>query len=78
VNVGDRQRERARAANVIDVPHERAAIAQALRRAISPEFRTQMNGDSPYLGDGRVSQRIVEILRSTPIDERLLTKQIVY
>jgi GDP/UDP-N,N'-diacetylbacillosamine 2-epimerase (hydrolysing) len=78
VNVGDRQRERARAANVIDVPHERAAIVQALRRAISPEFRTQMNGDSPYLGDGRVSQRIVEILRSTPIDERLLTKQIVY
>lgn len=78
VNVGDRQRERARAANVIDVPHDRRAIADAVRRAITPEFRAQMNGASPYLGDGRVSERIVEVLRSTPIDDRLLTKQIAY
>lgn len=78
VNIGERQRERARAGNVIDVPHDRRAIADALRRAISPDFRTQMNGESPYVGDGHVSERIVEILRSTPIDERLLTKQIAY
>lgn len=78
VNVGDRQRERARAANVIDVPHERAAIADALRRAMAPEFRSQMNGNSPYVGDGRVSERIVEILKTTRLDDRLLTKQIVY
>jgi GDP/UDP-N,N'-diacetylbacillosamine 2-epimerase (hydrolysing) len=78
VNVGERQRERARAGNVIDVPHDRAAIADALRRAMSPEFRRQMNGESPYVGDGRVSERIVEVLKATPIDERLLTKQIAY
>lgn len=78
VNVGERQRERARAANVIDVPHDRAAIADALRRAMSPEFRSSMNGASPYLGDGHVSARIVEILKATPLDDRLLTKQIVY
>jgi GDP/UDP-N,N'-diacetylbacillosamine 2-epimerase (hydrolysing) len=78
VNIGDRQRERARAGNVIDVPHERTAIVDALRRAMSDEFRSQMNGASPYVGDGRVSERIVEILRTTPLDERLLTKQIVY
>lgn len=78
VNVGDRQRERARAGNVIDVPHERRAIVDALRRAMSPEFRSQMNGASPYVGDGHVSERIVAALKSTPIDERLLTKQIVY
>ena len=78
VNVGDRQRERARASNVIDVPHDRGAIADALRRAMSDEFRRQMNGASPYVGDGRVSGRIVEILKTTPLDERLLTKQIAY
>jgi GDP/UDP-N,N'-diacetylbacillosamine 2-epimerase (hydrolysing) len=78
VNVGDRQRERARAANVIDVPHDRRAIAEALLRAMTPEFRAGMNGASPYLGDGRVSERIVDVLRSTPIDDRLLTKQIAY
>lgn len=80
VNVGERQRDRARAANVIDVPHDRAAIIEAIRRAVSPEFRKSLeNGfESPYLSDGRVSERIVEILKTVEIDERLLKKQIAY
>jgi UDP-hydrolysing UDP-N-acetyl-D-glucosamine 2-epimerase len=79
VNVGLRQRDRARAANVIDVPYERRAIVEAIRRAMTPEFRRELEGsDSPYLSDGRVSERIVEILKTIPIDERLLRKQIAY
>jgi UDP-hydrolysing UDP-N-acetyl-D-glucosamine 2-epimerase len=80
VNVGERQRDRARGANVIDVPHEREAIADAIRRAMSPDFRRRVEDDpeSPYLGDGRVSERIVEILKTVAIDERLLKKQIAY
>jgi UDP-N-acetylglucosamine 2-epimerase len=79
VNVGDRQRDRARAANVIDVPHERQAIVEAIGTALSPEFRARLEAlDSPYLSDGRVSERIVEILRTVPLDERLLKKQITY
>jgi GDP/UDP-N,N'-diacetylbacillosamine 2-epimerase (hydrolysing) len=80
VNVGFRQRDRARAPNVIDVDHDRSAIVAAVRRAMSPEFRqTLENGfESPYVSDGRVSERIVEILKTIPIDERLLRKQIVY
>jgi GDP/UDP-N,N'-diacetylbacillosamine 2-epimerase (hydrolysing) len=80
VNVGERQRDRARAANVIDVPYDRNAIAEAIRQALSAEFRSRLeNGfESPYLSDGRVSERIVEILKTVPIDERLLKKQIAY
>lgn len=79
VNVGERQRDRARAGNVIDVPHERAAIVDAVRTALSPEFRERVsNGDSPYLGDGRVSKRIVRVLQDLKLDDRLLTKQITY
>jgi GDP/UDP-N,N'-diacetylbacillosamine 2-epimerase (hydrolysing) len=79
VNVGERQRDRVRAANVIDVPHDREAIATAIERALSPEFRTSLSElESPYLSDGRVSERIVEILRSIPIDEHLLKKQITF
>jgi UDP-N-acetylglucosamine 2-epimerase len=80
VNIGARQRDRARAANVIDVPYDREEITDAIRLAMSPEFRAGLeNGlESPYLCDGRVSERIVEILKTIPIDERLLTKQIVY
>jgi UDP-hydrolysing UDP-N-acetyl-D-glucosamine 2-epimerase len=79
VNVGDRQRDRARAENVIDVPHDRRAIVDAVRRAMSSEFRAALDGmESPYLSDGRVSERVVEILKTLPIDERLLKKQIAY
>jgi GDP/UDP-N,N'-diacetylbacillosamine 2-epimerase (hydrolysing) len=80
VNVGARQRDRARGPNVIDAPHDREAIVQAIRTALTPEFRAQLRGGggSPYLSDGRVSERIVEILRRLPIDERLLKKQIAY
>lgn len=80
VNVGERQRDRARAANVIDVPHDRRAIADALRQALSPEFRSTLeNGfESPYWSDGKVSERIVEILRTVPLDEKLLRKQIAF
>lgn len=79
VNVGDRQRDRARGPNVIDVPHDRAAIVEAIHCALSPEFRqTLESSDSPYLGDGRVSERIVEVLKAVEIDARLLKKQIAY
>jgi len=79
INVGERQRDRARAPNVIDVPHDRSAIADAIRRALSTEFRAGLaNGDSPYVSDGRVSERIVEFLKTVPIDARLLRKQIAY
>ena len=79
VNVGDRQRDRVRGANVIDVPYDRQAILQAVRHALSPEFRqTVRNAPSPYIGDGNVAGRIVDVLRSLEIDERLLKKQITY
>ena len=38
VNVGRRQDGRERAANVVDVTAERAAILAGIRRALSPEF----------------------------------------
>jgi UDP-hydrolysing UDP-N-acetyl-D-glucosamine 2-epimerase len=79
VNVGNRQRDRARGPNVIDVPHDRVAIAEASRHAMSPAFRSRLaDAQSPYFGDGRVSERIVEILKTIEIDERLLLKQIAY
>lgn len=79
VNIGGRQRDRARGPNVIDVDYDRHEIAQAIRRAIRPEFREQIrDSESPYLCDGKVSQRIVEILKTIPLDDRLIRKQLAY
>ena len=74
VNVGSRQRGRVRGANVIDVECERAAIAGALRRATSQEFRDGLRGlENPY-GDGHAAERIVERLRNAPLGRELIVK----
>lgn len=80
VNVGTRQRNRQRGNNVIDVPAERTAIQAAIQRALAPEFcrHLQENCENPYLSDGQVSRRIIQILTTIPIDEELLKKQIAY
>jgi UDP-hydrolysing UDP-N-acetyl-D-glucosamine 2-epimerase len=62
VNVGIRQQGRIRGANVIDVPAEATAIAEALRLVLAPGFRQALPAaDSPY-GDGRAAGRIVTVL----------------
>lgn len=80
VNIGNRQRDRVRGNNVIDVPYDRERIRGAIEKALSPEFRKLMAEScvNPYFGDGHVSERIVEVLRTIPITEELLKKQIAY
>ncbi len=74
VNVGRRQEGRTRGDNVIDVPAEASAIADAIRRATDPAFRAGLSGSSPY-GTGEAAPRILDLLQDTPRDERLLAKR---
>jgi UDP-hydrolysing UDP-N-acetyl-D-glucosamine 2-epimerase len=75
VNVGSRQDGRVRAANVVDVPPERDAIAAAIERVTGAAFRRTLDGlVNPY-GDGHAAQRIVDRLRTVPLDDRLLVKR---
>jgi GDP/UDP-N,N'-diacetylbacillosamine 2-epimerase (hydrolysing) len=74
VNVGDRQRGRERDPNVVDAEVDAATIADAIEWARTTEL-------PPYytrLGDGHAGERIVEVLKSTERDERLLQKQLAY
>jgi GDP/UDP-N,N'-diacetylbacillosamine 2-epimerase (hydrolysing) len=75
VNVGDRQRGRERGDNVIDATVDRASVGAALERALDPAFRTGLAGRSPY-GDGHAARRIVEAILATPVDARLLRKDV--
>ena len=62
VNVGDRQAGRDRAPNVIDVPADPDAVADALRRALAPGFREGL-GAAPGEGpDGRAGARVAHII----------------
>jgi len=74
INIGDRQKGRVRARNVIDVSYEPEAILRALGRSQTAEFRRSLEGiENPY-GDGHASKRIVDVIRTVSLDKRLLTK----
>jgi UDP-hydrolysing UDP-N-acetyl-D-glucosamine 2-epimerase len=68
VNIGDRQKGRPRAASVIDCANEIDAIAHALKRAESADFRKlAASGKNPY-GDGHTARRIADVLRTHSLD----------
>lgn len=65
VNVGSRQQGRERAANVLDVPCNEDAIANAIAKALTDEefLRQCRTCQNPY-GRGDTSKRVLEILRN--------------
>jgi UDP-hydrolysing UDP-N-acetyl-D-glucosamine 2-epimerase len=62
VNIGDRQKGRLRASNVIDVPPDCERIADALHTALTSDFRVALRGSASPYGDGHSAERIVKIL----------------
>jgi len=74
VNIGSRQRGRICGRNVINAECDRGSIVLAVREAISPDFRSDLKGiQNPY-GDGHAAERIVETLRTVPLDRGLRLK----
>jgi UDP-hydrolysing UDP-N-acetyl-D-glucosamine 2-epimerase len=74
VNVGNRQRGRLRASNVIDVSCSSEEIASAIRLAMGAEFRASLlDLVNPY-GDGNAAERIVETLAAVELTDGLLMK----
>jgi UDP-hydrolysing UDP-N-acetyl-D-glucosamine 2-epimerase len=79
VNVGNRQEGRERAENVIDVPCERSAIAEALSRCLHDQaFRDQARRCTKPYGDGHAGERIAEVIVGLSFGPELLRKQITY
>ncbi len=70
VDVGDRQLGRLGAASVLHCDAERGAIGQTIDRAMALDCKGTV---SPY-GDGRATDRIIEVLRSMPDRTELLRK----
>jgi GDP/UDP-N,N'-diacetylbacillosamine 2-epimerase (hydrolysing) len=70
LNVGRRQHLRERNRNVLDVAADRDAIAQGLAQLLAGGRFAPAN----LYGDGRAGERIVRLLRETPLDAELLNK----
>jgi UDP-hydrolysing UDP-N-acetyl-D-glucosamine 2-epimerase len=77
VNIGLRQQGRPRSGNVVDCDDSAAGIEAALRRALSVEFREFCRGVRNIYGDGDAAARIVNVLRTVELSERLLIKRFV-
>ncbi len=78
INIGDRQRDRIKASNVMDVVCCQQDILNAIRKAVHPDFRRRLQGSkNPYdrYADGKTSWRIKEILRTVPLGEDLIKKK---
>jgi len=79
VNIGRRQHQRVRGINVIDVGYDFDEIITGINKATSKEFNDYLkqNCRNPY-GDGHSSERILNILLSTKIDENLIIKNLTF
>jgi len=76
VDIGDRQKGRERARNVLTVCARREEIAQAIERGAGRAFRDSLEGlVNPY-GDGSAAPRAVRVLAALPPKEVLLRKAI--
>jgi len=68
INIGDRQRGRLQAANVINCEPTRQSIATAVKKLYAIDFQMGLSKvQNPY-GDGKVSEKVVEIIKSHVLD----------
>lgn len=75
VDVGMRQQGREHGRNVLDAEPTVESILSRIAVAQSDDFRRSLAGmENPY-GDGQASRRIVEVLASVPLGEKLLLKK---
>ena len=71
LNIGDRQKGRFLTPNIVQCAATRAAVLQGLAALQRPEFREKnQNFESPY-GDGRASEKVLGVLKSRLVPERL-------
>lgn len=76
INVGRRQSERHHAPNVFFVTADREAIANRIK-AIMDDAEMARSCENPF-GDGHTGERVADLLASTPIDAKLLNKDLTF
>ena len=75
IDMGDRQRGRTRASNILHADAEVQSIRSAIEQASSATFRAKLEKMTNPYGDGHASERIIEVLIDAPDRQTLLRKQ---
>lgn len=74
VNIGDRQKGRLRASCIIDTEANETAIADAIRKALSTDFKSALPSTVSLYGDGNASAQIVSLLKKLDLSSCLKKK----
>lgn len=77
VNIGNRQKGRIRAINVIDVDYPCGEVLRGIQKACAPEFRARLRDLSNPYGDGHASDVIVRHLKNVDLDGHLVVKRFI-
>ena len=79
INIGTRQQGRERSNNIIDIEPKKKNILKAIDFALTNKnFLIKVKNCKNKFGAGNAAQKIVKILKTIPIDEKLIQKQITY
>ena len=78
VNVGNRQKERMHANNVLFVSHNKRQIMKAINKSISINYKNKMKKIKNPFGNGKSSKKIANILSKIRINKKLLNKEMTY
>lgn len=78
VNIGNRQKGRLMADNIICCNNEYDEIMEAINKSLSNEFREKVNQSKSLYGEGNTSEEIVKILENIDIDDKLLKKKLIW
>lgn len=71
INIGDRQKGRIKALSVIDCKPTKLSISQAFETLYSQEFQSRLQTVKNPYGNGCASEKIVEILKKTHLENIL-------
>ncbi len=78
INLGRRQNNRVQAKNVINSEFKKEKILLSIKKATSNKFINSCKKMKNPYGDGNSSNRIIEILKKSIIDDKMLIKHITY
>lgn len=79
VNIGTRQRGRTHADNVIFVDNDKKQIIEAITKSLTDtDYINSVRAIKNPYGDGNSSAKIVEVLRTIELNDKLIHKNITY
>ncbi|MBS5950842.1 MAG: UDP-N-acetylglucosamine 2-epimerase (hydrolyzing) [Clostridium sp.] len=78
VNIGNRQKGRLMAENIISTDYSCENIYNAIEKALSKDFKEKVKQIESLYGEGNTSEEIVKVLKTIELGEKLLKKKLVW